>query len=113
MFDVNYKRPEDDLPVIIKEDVWIGAGAIILKGMTLGHGSIVAGAVVAKSVPPYAIAVGSPAKVLKYRWAANFGTRTKALSGRKKDEIMVNEIPLTSRGKLKMLDSRLNTQGEG
>jgi maltose O-acetyltransferase len=69
MFDVTEKRPEDDRDVIIEDDVWIGSRAIILKGVTIGRGSIVAaGAVVTKSVPPYTIVAGVPAKVLKFRW---------------------------------------------
>jgi len=52
-------------PIVIEDDVFIGARAIILKGVTIGKGSVVgAGAVVAKSVPPYSIVVGNPAKVI-------------------------------------------------
>ena len=52
-------------PIVIEDDVFVGARAIILKGVTIGKGSVVgAGAVVAKSVPPYSIVVGNPAKVL-------------------------------------------------
>jgi acetyltransferase-like isoleucine patch superfamily enzyme len=53
----------------IGHDVWIGHGAIIMPGVTIGHGAIVgSGAVVTKNIPPYAIAVGVPAKVIKYRF---------------------------------------------
>lgn len=63
------KLTTDDEPVIIDDDVWVGTGAIILKGVHIGRGAIVAaGAVVPKDVPPYAIVVGVPAKVLKFRW---------------------------------------------
>lgn len=63
------KRPEDDLGVVIEDDVWVGTRAIILHGVTIGRGSVVAaGAVVTKSVPPYAIVAGVPAKVIKFRW---------------------------------------------
>jgi acetyltransferase-like isoleucine patch superfamily enzyme len=63
------KRPEDDLGVVIEDDVWIGARAIILHGVIIGRGAIVAaGAVVTKSVPPYAIVGGNPARVLRFRW---------------------------------------------
>ncbi|MCK9304073.1 MAG: acyltransferase [Bacteroidales bacterium] len=52
-------------PVVIEDDVFIGARAIVLKGVTIGKGSVVgAGAVVAKSIPPYSIVVGNPAKVV-------------------------------------------------
>jgi maltose O-acetyltransferase len=55
-------------PVIIGNDVWIGANATILKGVTLGNGAVIgAGSVVTKDVPEYAIAVGNPAVVIKYR----------------------------------------------
>lgn len=64
------KLPTDDEPVIIDEDVWVGTGAIILKGVHVGRGAIVAaGSVVNKNVPPYAIVGGVPAKVIKYRWS--------------------------------------------
>jgi acetyltransferase-like isoleucine patch superfamily enzyme len=63
------KRPEDDRDVIIGDDVWIGARAIILHGVTIGRGSVVAaGAVVARDVPSYAIVGGVPARVIRYRW---------------------------------------------
>lgn len=63
------KLPENDLDVTIEEDVWTGANVVILKGVTIGRGSVVAaGAVVNKSCPPYSIIGGVPAKVLKYRF---------------------------------------------
>lgn len=53
----------------IGNDVWIGGGAIILRGVTIGDGAVVgAGAVVTKDVPPYAIIGGNPAKVIRYRF---------------------------------------------
>ena len=54
---------------IVGNDVWIGAGAQILRGVSIGDGAVVAaGSIVTKNVPPYAIVGGVPAKVLKYRF---------------------------------------------
>lgn len=54
--------------VVIGNDVWIGRRVIIMPGVTIGDGCIIgAGAVVTKSVPPYSVAVGVPAKVVKAR----------------------------------------------
>jgi acetyltransferase-like isoleucine patch superfamily enzyme len=53
-------------PVIIERDVWIATRATILKGVTIGHGSVIAaGSVVTKSIPPKSVAGGVPARVLK------------------------------------------------
>lgn len=67
--DSHEKLPENDAPVIIEDDVWCGANVTILKGVTIGRGSVVAaGAIVTKSCPPYSIIGGIPAKVLKMRF---------------------------------------------
>jgi acetyltransferase-like isoleucine patch superfamily enzyme len=53
-------------PVIIQDRVWIGAGAKVLKGVTIGHDSIIAaGAVVTKSFPPHSLIGGVPARRIK------------------------------------------------
>ena len=57
---------KDVAPIIIENDVWIGMNSIILKGVRIGQGAVVAaGAVVTKDVPPRVIVGGNPAKVLK------------------------------------------------
>lgn len=64
------KLPEDDQPVFISDDVWVGTGVIILKGVKIGRGAIIAaGAVVVKDVEPYSVVGGVPAKFIKYRWS--------------------------------------------
>lgn len=71
MIEVQEKLPENDADVTIEDDVWIGANSTILKGVTIGRGSIVsAGSVVTKSIPPYSICAGTPARVLKQRFTS-------------------------------------------
>lgn len=54
--------------VIIEDDCWIGAGAIILDGVSVGTGSVIgAGAVVTRSIPAFSVAVGCPARVIRSR----------------------------------------------
>ena len=63
------KLPENDLPVTIEDGCWIGANVTILKGVTLGHDSVVAaGSVVTKSCEPYSIIGGVPAKLIRKRF---------------------------------------------
>ncbi|HSH19699.1 MAG TPA: acyltransferase [Draconibacterium sp.] len=53
-------------PIIIEDETWIGSNAVIVAGVTVGkHCVVAAGSVVTKSVPPYSVVVGNPAKVLK------------------------------------------------
>jgi acetyltransferase-like isoleucine patch superfamily enzyme len=69
MCRVHEKTGNEDLGVVIEDDVWIGARAVVLRGVCVGRGSIIgAGSVVTKSVPPYAVVAGSPAKLLGFRW---------------------------------------------
>ena len=62
-----------NLPVHIGNRVWIGAGAIVLPGVTIGDDSVIgAGSVVTKDIPPHVVAVGNPCRVLR-----EIGTRDK------------------------------------
>jgi acetyltransferase-like isoleucine patch superfamily enzyme len=74
ILDDDYHEVEDHFsakgkkqPIIIEDDVWLAMNAKILKGVTVGKGSVVAtGAVVTKNVPPYTMVAGVPAKVIKH-----------------------------------------------
>lgn len=65
---LGFGRLQDDRPIDIGHNVWIGDAVIVLAGVSIGDGAIVgAGAVVTRDIPPFAIAVGNPAKVLRNR----------------------------------------------
>lgn len=65
---MNRQGIEEERPVNIGNDVWIGSRVTILPGVTVGDGAIIAAsAVVTKNVPDYAVVGGNPAKVIKYR----------------------------------------------
>jgi acetyltransferase-like isoleucine patch superfamily enzyme len=66
---VDCDKYEELSAVTIGNDVWIGVNAVIKNGISIGNGAIIgANAVVTKNVPPYAIVVGIPAKIMKYRF---------------------------------------------
>ncbi|MBI5191628.1 MAG: CatB-related O-acetyltransferase [Nitrospirae bacterium] len=61
----NYSKGD----VVIGNDVWIGQDAMILSGITVGDGAVVAArSVVTRDVPPYAVVAGNPARIIKYRF---------------------------------------------
>lgn len=67
--------------VIIGNDVWIGHGVIVLPGLKVGDGAVLAaGAVVTKEVPPYTIVGGVPAKVIRARFAADIAAQLQAIA---------------------------------
>lgn len=71
--ELDFKNPENRLknsdkskPVFIHDNVWIGANSIILPGVTIGEGGVVAaGSIVTKDVPPFTLVGGNPAKIIK------------------------------------------------
>lgn len=73
------KPVPDEEYTVIGNDVWIGANADIIRGVKIGDGAVIgADSLVLQDIPPYAIAVGSPAKVIRYRFDEQ--TRIRLLS---------------------------------
>jgi maltose O-acetyltransferase len=69
----------EDRPIVIEDDVWVGAGAIILPGVRIGTGSVVgAGSVVTKDVPPWTVVAGNPARAVRSRVAGAATARPSA-----------------------------------
>lgn len=100
-------------PIVLEDDVWIGYGATVLSGVTLGKGSVVgAGALVCGDVPSYAIVAGIPAKVIRYRFDDETRARLAAIDLGKVDvafarkEIELLESPLDD-GVLELLEAKL------
>lgn len=66
---VNHAKGVNHNQIIIGNDVWIGCDVTLLGGVRIGNGAVIgAGSVVAKDIPPYAVVVGNPARIIKYRF---------------------------------------------
>ena len=73
-------QPPEGAPIVVEDDVWLGASTIVLGGVTVGRGSVVgAGAVVTHDLPPYSIARGVPARVVGVRGEAPDGGAGEAV----------------------------------
>ena len=106
--ECNQVKFENHKPVFIGNDVWIGLNAIIMDGVTIGDGAVIgAGAVVTKDIPPYAIAVGVPAKIIKYRFDENTIKRIQAVQWWNLPEADLAELPWNDLEKsLQILEAR-------
>lgn len=97
-FKVRFKKQQFEATskgdIIIGDDVWIGARSTILSGVSIGQGAIVAaGTVVAKSIPPYAIVGGVPAKIIKYRFTEDIIEQMKRINYAKiSDDFIIQNI---------------------
>lgn len=82
--------------IIINDDVWIGSRVTIMSGVTIGQGAIIAaGAVVTKSVAPYSIVGGVPAKHIKYRFSDSLINLLNQIDYSKiNKEVVINNIEL-------------------
>jgi phosphonate metabolism protein (transferase hexapeptide repeat family) len=79
--DKEFRELRRNRVVEIGHDVWIGHGAVVMPGVKIGHGAVVgAGAVVTRDVAPYAIAAGSPAKFLRWRFEPEISERMIGLA---------------------------------
>jgi acetyltransferase-like isoleucine patch superfamily enzyme len=74
---------ENVAPVVIEDDAWIGGNAVILRGVTIGRGSVVAiHSVVTRSVPPMSVAAGNPAVVVKQLRGESADEKSRAMQER-------------------------------
>lgn len=63
---VPHKQPVTKKKITLEDEVWIGANSVVVAGVTIGkHSVIAAGSVVTKNIPPYSVAVGNPARVIR------------------------------------------------
>lgn len=88
-----HNKIDERKPIFIGHDVFIGANVTILDGVTIADGAVIgAGAVVSKDIPPYAVAVGCPIKIIKYRFDSD--TIKKLLNSKwwNQDEVTVHQL---------------------
>ena len=79
--DQPFRARRREKPVTIGNDVWIGHGAVVMPGLTIGDGAVVgANAVVTRDVAPYTVVAGVPARPLRARFAADIAARLAALA---------------------------------
>lgn len=104
---------ENDVDTIIGNDVWIGANAVVMKGIRVGDGAVIgAGAVVTHDVPAWAIVVGVPARVLKYRFDEQTRQRLAAIEWWTIDEDELRRLDTSDvKACLSALESFSDTKG--
>lgn len=108
--NIHSKNPRQ---IIIGHDVWISHGATVMGGVKIGNGAVIgAGAVVAKDVPPYAIAVGNPARVVKYRFDEDTIKKLLAIKWWNWDKEKIEKILPESRDLEKFLQTHYSPELE-
>lgn len=100
--------------VVIGHDVWLGSGCMILSGVTVGHGAVVAArAVVTRDVPPYAVVAGSPARVVRHRFPPDVAEALVALAWWDLPKAEVSRlVPLLQSGRVDALLDALRASVE-
>ncbi len=83
----------------IGHDVWIGANAVVFAGVLIGNGAIIgAGSVVNRSVPPYSIVIGSPARIIRLRFSEEIVAELEALKWWDLEPAAIAELPFDNIG---------------
>lgn len=80
--------------IVLEDDVWLGENVTIMSGVTVGHGAVIGtNSLVTKDIPPYAVAYGIPAKVVKYRFSEEIIKRVSKIDMEKlNDNLIVEHI---------------------
>lgn len=99
--------------VSIGHDVWLGSGCLILSGVTLGHGAVVAAhAVVTRDVPPYAVVAGNPARIVRRRFdEATVAALVETAWWDFPHETVAGWIPLLQSGRVAELIAAVRAEG--
>lgn len=100
--------------VVIGHDVWLGSGCMILSGVTVGHGAVVAArAVVTRDVPPYAVVAGNPARVVRHRFPPEVAEALVAAAWWDRPQAEVSRlVPLLQSGQVEALLAALRAPVE-
>lgn len=91
---ISHNEYWDLKPIYVGNDVWIGDSVFIKNGVKIGDGAVIgAQSIVTKDIPPYAIAVGNPARVIKYRFTPEIIDKLLKLKWWDLDEEIIKQIP--------------------